>query len=104
MRRPEKPKETVSKPFRAPPQIRRKPTIHYYLKYTLNKHGYREETVREGQRIKPNKSFRLRKVRPASRKQQPSCEIRGTGELPFKLLLQGFLRAHFQQGTQEAIR
>lgn len=75
VRRPEKPKETVSKPFRAPPQIRRKPTIHYYLKYTLNKHGYREETVREGQRIKPNKSFCLRKVRPASRKQQPSCEI-----------------------------
>lgn len=24
--------------------------------------------------IKPNKSFHLRKVRPASRKQQPSCE------------------------------
>lgn len=40
----------------------------------MNKHGYREETVREGQRIKPNKSFHLRKVRPASRKQQPSCE------------------------------
>lgn len=42
-------------------------------------------------------------ARPASRKQQTSREIRGTGELPLKLLLQVSLRAHFQQGTQEVI-
>lgn len=80
---------------------RAKPTV---LKHTLKQYGYRKESASEGQHTNPNKSFHRRMARPASRKQQPCCEIRGPGELPLKLLLQVLLRAHFQQGTQEPIR